>query len=146
MHRVRMAVRENRLESLALTPDDYVDAIESPGGGWVIVDDDLIVAFAVGNSETGNIWALFVDPRHECRGHGRRLHDTMLEWLEAQGLQRLWLTTEPGTRAERFYVAAGWRPVRRTSSGEILFERIRKAGSWSRVQAVEDRSVEEPTS
>ena len=141
-----MAVQENRLESLVLTTDDYAAAIESPGRGWVIEDDDMIVAFAVGNAETGNIWALFVDPGHDHRGHGRRLHDTMVEWLEAQGIQRLWLTTEPGTRAERFYVAAGWRPVRRTSSGEILFERIRNAGDGSTVRADRDWSVEERTS
>jgi GNAT superfamily N-acetyltransferase len=65
------------------------------------------VAFAIGNATYGNIWALFVDPAHERRGHGRRLHDAMVAWLWSQGLRKLWLTTEPGTRAERFYTEAG---------------------------------------
>lgn len=110
MHRVRMAVRENRLADPGrITEADYVDAIELTGRGWVIEEDGGIVAFAVGNAETGNIWALFVDPAHEGRGHGRRLHDAMVEWLGSRGLRRLWLTTTPGTRAAAFYRAKGWR-------------------------------------
>ncbi|HEY6513856.1 MAG TPA: GNAT family N-acetyltransferase, partial [Burkholderiaceae bacterium] len=69
-----------------------------------------------------NIWALFVEAGHERLGYGRRLHDTMLAWLWSQGLQRLWLSTGPGTRAEGFYRAAGWRAVGVTPHGEIRFE------------------------
>jgi uncharacterized membrane protein len=58
-----------------------------------------VVAFAVANATSGNIWALFVHPDHERRGYGRLLHDTMVSWLWATGLERLLLTTEPGTRA-----------------------------------------------
>lgn len=127
MHRVRMAVRENRLVSIVLTDEHYVAALELPGRGWVVEDDGAIVAFATGNSESGNIWALFVSPEHEGRGHGRRLHDTMVEWLFAQGCPRLWLTTAPGTRAERFYAVAGWRSAGNAGNNEILFERFRPA-------------------
>ena len=107
MHRVRLAVRENRLAS-AVTEADYVPAIEETGRGWVIEEGGEIVAFAVGNARTGNIWALFVDPAHERRGYGRRLHDAMVEWLFSTGLTRLNLATQPGTRAQGFYEAAGW--------------------------------------
>ena len=74
MHDIRMAVRENRLISTILTEADYVDAIESTGRGWVSVAQDTVVGFAVGNALNGNIWALFVHPDHQARGHGRRLH------------------------------------------------------------------------
>src|SRR5687768_15326914 len=106
MHRVRMAVRENRLTPGAIGEDEYVREIEITGRGWVVVDDGEIVGFAIGNRDTGNIWALFVDPGHEGRDHGRRLHAAMVEWLFAQGLPRLRLSTEPGTRAQKFYEAA----------------------------------------
>ena len=122
MHRVRLAVRENRLSSPdRISEADYVAEIEPPGRGWVIEVEGDIVAFAIGNSSDGNIWALFVDPGHEGRGHGRRLHDTMVEWLEAQGLARLSLTTAPGTRAQRFYETAGWRCTGPVASGELRF-------------------------
>jgi ribosomal protein S18 acetylase RimI-like enzyme len=122
MHRVRLLVRENRLTSGRITEADYAPAIETTGRGWVAEQDGRIVGFAVGDARDGNIWALFVEPGCERRGHGRRLHDAMVAWLFARGLERLWLGTEPGTRAERFYRAAGWRFVRRLENGEALYE------------------------
>jgi GNAT superfamily N-acetyltransferase len=122
MHGVRSSVHENRLVSTAISADDYVAAIEQTGRGWVIEVDGRIVAFAIGNLQTGNVWALFVDPDYEGRGYGRRLHDTMVGWLWSQGLQRLWLTTSPNTRAERFYRSAGWMDAGQTEHGEISLE------------------------
>lgn len=123
IQRVRHSVRENRLTSGVITDEDVIDAIERTGRGWVVELDRRIVGFAVGNADTGNIWALFVEPGHEGCGHGRRLHDAMVDWLWSRGLQRLWLATEPNTRAQRFYEAAGWRNAGPLPSGEILFER-----------------------
>lgn len=125
MHRVRMSVRENRLVSMQLSEHDYVVAIEQTGRGWVVESQGNIVAFAIGDAVAGSIWALFVEPGHEGKGFGRRLHDMMIAWLWDQGHERLWLTTDPGTRAEHFYEAAGWRRVGPGSRGEIRFELAR---------------------
>ena len=122
MHRVRMSVRENRLRTRTITEADYVPVMEVNGRGWVIEESGEVVGFAVGDKRDGNIWALFVHPDHEGRGYGRQLHDAMVAWLWMQGLERLWLTTQPGTRAEAFYQAAGWRPAGRTDRGELRFE------------------------
>lgn len=119
-----MSVHENRLVSTVITEADTIHAIEALGRGWVVEVQGQIVAFAIGNAETGNIWALFVHPDHEARGYGRQLHDTMIDWLWSQGLKRLWLSTEPGTRAQRFYQKAGWLPAGRTDAGEVRFERF----------------------
>ena len=123
MHRVRLAVRENPLPSGRVREADYLPYLESHGRGWVVEADGAVVAFAVGDARDGNIWALFVAPGHEGRGYGRRLHDVMVDWLAAQGCPTLWLGTAPGTRAERFYEAAGWRRCGPTPSGELRFER-----------------------
>ncbi len=123
MQRIRHAVRENRLVSTTISDDQVREAIEKTGRGWVIESEGEVVAFAVGNAANGNIWALFVHPDHERRGYGRLLHDTMMEWLFSRGLERLWLTTEPGTRAQRFYEAAGWERIGLTASGELRYER-----------------------
>ncbi|HVS08434.1 MAG TPA: GNAT family N-acetyltransferase [Planctomycetota bacterium] len=129
MHRVRMSVQENRLVSKVLSERDYVGAIETEGRGWVVEWQGAIVAFAVANSRNGSIWALFVEPSHEAKGHGRRLHDVMVAWLWDQGHDRLWLTTEPGTRAQRFYERAGWRCVGPTARRELRYELSRLGGS-----------------
>jgi GNAT superfamily N-acetyltransferase len=127
MHRVRLSVTENRLTSVPLHPADYVAAIEQTGRGWVIDCQGEIVAFAVGDATSGSVWALFVHPDHERRGHGRRLHDTMIEWLFAGRLDCVRLTTEPGTRAERFYRAAGWQSDGLTERGELMMVNVRPA-------------------
>ena len=119
MHRVRLAVRENRLVSAVLTREDYEDALTPPGRGWVIESAGRIVGFATIDGATGHVWALFVDPAHEGRGYGRRLLDTAVAWARAQGASRCDLTTEPDTRAARFYAAAGWVVVGRTESGDL---------------------------
>lgn len=126
MHAVRLAVRENRLVHSRVVEADYVGAIAPPGRGWVVAARGETVGFAVANAATGNIWALFVHPAHEGRGYGRRLHDTMVEWLWSSGCDSLWLTTEPGTRAERFYRAAGWTYAGASERGEARFE-LRRA-------------------
>ena len=122
IQRVRRAVRENRLVSMVIPDQDVRAAIEDSGRGWVVESGGKIVAFAVGNARSGNIWALFVDPDHERRGYGRHLHDMMIDWLWSQGLDLLWLTTEPGTRAQGFYESAGWRRAGLTDSGEMRYE------------------------
>ena len=131
MHRVRMSVQENRLISTRLSDDDYAAAVEESGRGWVIELGESVVAFAVGNAVNGSIWALFVDPAHEGRGYGRWLHDVMVTWLWEQGHDQLWLTTEPGTRAERFYREAGWECAGAAASGEVRFE-LKKPTTASR--------------
>lgn len=122
IQRVRQSVRENRLISTAISDDNVREALERTGRGWVIELEGEIVAFAIGKATDGNIWALFVHPDYERRGYGRILHDTMVEWLMAQGLRRLWLTTEPGTRAQRFYEAAGWQLVGSADHGDLRYE------------------------
>jgi GNAT superfamily N-acetyltransferase len=132
MHRVRMSVNENRLVSMQLTEAHYVDAIESRGRGWVVEVEGAIVAFAIGDTTDASIWALFVDPSFEGCGFGRQLHDEMVSWLWQQGHERLWLTTDPGTRAQRFYAAAGWQPVGPGARGEVRLELYRPGSQGAR--------------
>ena len=126
MHRVRLAVRENRLSDPGrITAADYRAALETLGRGWVIEAQGQIVAFAIAYA-SGSLWALFVDPAHEGRGHGRALHAAMVEWLWSLGLRRLWLTTAPGSRAEGFYSRLGWQACGRVD-GDLRMELPREA-------------------
>jgi N-acetylglutamate synthase-like GNAT family acetyltransferase len=125
IQQVRGAVRENRLVSRVITDDEVRAAIEDTGRGWVVESAGNVVGFAIANASDGNIWALFVHPDHERRGHGRRLHDTMVEWAWARGLEHLWLTTAMGTRAQSFYEAAGWRRVPHADGAEARYELTR---------------------
>ncbi len=127
MHAVRCAVRENRLSRPdRITSADYRAMLERDGRGWVAEVDGRIVGFAVADLCRFNVWALFVDPEHERRGVGRVLHDVMMEWFfEQPGVEGVWLTTAPGTRAEKFYERAGWRNHGLDVHGETRFEMSR---------------------
>jgi GNAT superfamily N-acetyltransferase len=122
IQRVRTSVKENRLVSTIITDEDVRIAIEETGRGWVVEEEGEVAGFAIGSVTTGNLWALFVRPASEGRGYGRQLHDAVVNWLFDAGLDRLWLTTEPGTRAQRFYDAAGWTLVGTTAQGELRYE------------------------
>ncbi len=123
--RIRASVKENVLRSTVLTEQHYRDALECEGHGFVAEQDGAIIGFTLGNGATGNVWALFLDPHHEGHGHGRRLLDALVAWFWARGLDTLWLTTSPRTRAERFYHAAVWQQVTATPGGELRFELYR---------------------
>ena len=123
MHRIRMAVQENRLKDPSrVRYDDYQRMLEADGRGWVCEEEGVIVGFGVADHTRRNIWALFVAPGYERREMGRSLLKVMVEWLFEMGSEPIWLTTEPGTRAERFYVTAGWCSLGAEASGEVRFE------------------------
>ncbi len=123
MHAIRVAVRENVLRDHSkVTPSDYLAMLEARGRGWVYERNGGIVGFGIAEQLSRNIWALFVAPGFEGQGIGGTLLRTMVDWLRSQGPGSIWLTTEAGTRAERFYRSAGWREVGLTESGEIRFE------------------------
>lgn len=123
LHGIRTAVRENALFNPAgITSDQYRDMLEVRGRGWICEIEHRPVGFAIGDLRECNIWALFVQPGFEGRGIGRALHDVMVEWMFARGAGRLWLSTDPGTRAERFYVKAGWKHAGLTEQGEARYE------------------------
>lgn len=120
--RVRYAVSENTLQPGRLTSEDVRREIEDTGRGWVIEVAGRIVAFAIGNARTGNIWALFVQPDAQGHGYGSRLHDEMIAWLREQQAPTLWLTTGGTTRAAGFYERRGWRRVGVASDGDTRYE------------------------
>jgi len=125
MHRIRMAVKENVLNTLVLTEDDYIPEIEETGRGWVIEEQNKIVAFGVANKQTSSIWALFVEPSSEGQGFGQCLLNQMIDWLWEQGITRIHLSSEPGTRAEQFYLKAGWIGKELDQHGDRQFELTR---------------------
>jgi GNAT superfamily N-acetyltransferase len=118
---IRGAVRENRLSDPSrVTLADYVRQIEH-GPTYVWDDAGLIKGMSAGDPRDGSIWALFVDPAFEGQGIGRALIRAACGSLAAAGHRVARLSTDPGTRAERFYLRNGWRPDGCTDKGEVVF-------------------------
>ena len=107
---VRNAVKENRLSNPDIIPDALVhEFLFERGIGWVAVIGTRIAGFAIVDFHEQNVWALFVDPVDENKGIGKKLLQVMLEYYFRQSHATLWLSTAPGTRAEKFYEMQGWK-------------------------------------
>ena len=121
---IRFAVQENRLgDPTRVTDADYAWFEEHPGI-WVWEEGGRILGFSAADTRDGTIWALFVDPACERRGVGRALFATACNTLGRAGHRTALLTTDAGTRAERFYRAAGWKVIGTSTRGELIFHTV----------------------
>lgn len=126
MHEIRIAVRENRLsDPLRLRPEDYRRRLAPEGTGFIAEADGRMIGFAIADVDRRRVWALFVDPLFEGQGAGRLLHDALVGAMFAGGAGELALSTDAGTRAERFYRTAGWEPTGETSGREVGYRLTR---------------------
>lgn len=124
---VRFSVRENLLtpEQLAqrgITNASVAASFLTDAKGWVAVHRDEIGAFSIADRKEGSLFALFVLPRYQGQGIGTRLLDLALQWLWDNDVQRVWLTTAPGSSAVRFYERRGWQYVGPDLYGDIRLE------------------------
>jgi GNAT superfamily N-acetyltransferase len=118
---IRGSVRENRLSDPSrVTLADYTWHINhAPIHIWE--DEGLLKGMSAGDPRDGSIWALFVDPAYEGRGIGQALILAACRSIAAAGHRVAKLSTEPGTRAERFYLRNGWLARGYTERGEAIF-------------------------
>ena len=123
MQIVRNSVKENMLSDPALVPDkDVEEYMTKRGKGWVCEIEDIVVGFAIIDLIENNVWALFLLPEFEARGIGKKLHQIMMDWYFVHTKEKVWLGTEPRSRAEKFYRMQGWKEVGVHGKGEIKFE------------------------
>lgn len=119
---IRHDVTENTLAAPLRASDAEVASWYSDQAIFLVSEASGEVAgFACASHQTGYVWALFVDPAREGRGHGRALLDAALAELVRFGHRQSCLTTVAGTRAERFYRRHGWQDMDQALDGQILF-------------------------
>ena len=104
-----------------VTPAGVAASFATDAKGWVAVQRDEIVAFAIAHRAVAKVDALFVLQSHERHGIGSRLLDLALAWLAENGIVRARLTTGPDTTAADLYRRRGWENVGIMSNGEIRF-------------------------
>lgn len=119
---VRLSVRENVLsDPNRITPEMYRKYLCETGKGWLCEVDGEVVGFSVASLKDASIWALFVKPGYEGRGIGRRLLHLATGWLFDMGTSRIVLSTEVGTRADRWYERQGWKRGQIRPDGEVWY-------------------------
>lgn len=105
-------LRMDDLIRLGITEQTVIEKLRGSYKGWLCELESQIVGFAIGDSETGEMWVIAMLPRYEGRGIGRRLLGLVTDWL-FESRDELWLTTEdnPQNRAYKLYTMAGWTKV-----------------------------------
>ena len=121
---VRTAVKENHLSEAQLaergiTPDTVVYSLATGMAGWVAEEGGRTVGFSLADPVIGGIFALFVLPAYEGRGHGTRLLEAAVAWLRERGHGEIMLDTGLRSSAVTFYQRRGWRRVEVLPSGEV---------------------------
>jgi GNAT superfamily N-acetyltransferase len=124
MHRVRNSVRENRLSGPARITEASYRPYVAAGSAWVAAAGKDVLGFALLDGPAERVEALFVHPGAEGIGIGFALHRQMLAWAKDQGIRCLHLSTEIGTRAERFYARRGWVRAGSAPNGEVYMELV----------------------
>jgi GNAT superfamily N-acetyltransferase len=124
---VRTSVTENaltlaQLAARGITNETVAASFRKEAKGWVALRDGKVVGFSIGDRASGSIFALFVLPSHERQGIGARLFDLAVSWLRQNGVQRPWLTTDPQSKAARFYERRGWVAAGRSERGDTRYE------------------------
>ena len=118
---IRFAVKENILRDRSRVTYDMITwFIENPGI-WLWEEDGRILGFSAADTRDSTIWALFMDSAHEGRGIGRKLLAKACEVPRQAGHRSASLTTQPGSRADRFYQRAGWKAIGTSERGERIF-------------------------
>jgi GNAT superfamily N-acetyltransferase len=122
---IRFAVRENRPANAAVIAviAKLVDWLFDNSTIWAWDEDGAVQGFSAADPRDGSICALFVHPFYERRGIGRALLPLACDVLKQSGHATAVLTTEAGTRAERFYRTDGWTEVGRKEDGQIIFQK-----------------------
>jgi GNAT superfamily N-acetyltransferase len=118
---IRSSVHENILSNPAIVTEDDYRWFIAEELLWVWDDNDIVRGFTAGDTRTGWIWALFVDPDSEGNGIAQALFPYACQSLKDAGHRTASLSTETGTRAEKFYMKAGWTKGEVNEKNEVLF-------------------------
>ena len=129
MFDIRTSVRENaitfqQLQELSISEASVSTMINSHGRGWVAEESGQVVGFCIADRRDGSIFALYVRPENERRGHGSALLEAAVKYLQACGCTTVWLTVGQGTHAHQFYLRHGWIRTGTVENGDARLEKL----------------------
>ena len=126
MAEIRLSVKENALSDVSLiTPQMYQDYLDKLGRGWVCECNGEIVGFSNADKQDHSIWALFIKPEFEGMGAAKGLIKLATDWLFEIGAEKIILSTESNTRADRFYKDQGWVRGEMKDEYEVVYTLLR---------------------
>lgn len=117
---LRDGAGEDALSDPALAGDTVLRDLLAAGAVTVWDEAGDIAGFA---AIDGAVIHLLVDPAQRNRGVGRALLAWACERLRDTGHDDATVTLPPGGRAERHYLAAGWRVGEKSAAGGVVLKK-----------------------
>jgi GNAT superfamily N-acetyltransferase len=115
---IRISTTENHfsmedLAEIGITPESVSQWLDGTIKGWLCEISNKSVAFAMGDSATGEVLVIAIFPEYEKRGIGKKLMIQLQDWLWSFDHKELWLWSNPddAVRAHGFYRNLGWHPT-----------------------------------
>jgi GNAT superfamily N-acetyltransferase len=108
------ALDKDTLEAIGVTEENWAPKMhDGIYVGFVAEDQNEVVAFCFGDTQTGEVMVLAVLPGFEGTGVGRKLLSLIVDKLLSSGFSELWLaaSADPKIRAHGFYRHLGWQPT-----------------------------------
>lgn len=126
---IRTSVQQNHLSreqltELGITPLTLTEALNQSPCAWIVEIDGVAAGFSMVDSETGEVFALFVRPEFEGRGVGKLL----LQAAESKLFKShdlIWLVTDKNeqVRANGFYQRLGWYLAEQVDDRDARYEK-----------------------
>ncbi|MCU4674669.1 GNAT family N-acetyltransferase [Catenovulum sp. 2E275] len=99
----------------------YQQYLTKYGKGWVYTDNNGICGYVIGSKKESTIWALFIAPEYQGKGIGKALLKTATNWLNENGIQKIYLSTAVNSKAEHFYQHLGWHRGIPLETGQVTY-------------------------
>lgn len=125
---IRFSVHENLVHGHQiqyLQREQALDDIRQ-GGGWICKKNNDCVGYGLGIFiPEPLIGGLFVKPDYHHKGIGSHLLSLVTTWFFEQDTAEISLTTDAGSKAERFYRQRGWQPAGVDEFGQLILKKYR---------------------
>lgn len=116
---IRGLTRDNPLDrailiAIGVTEEAWSSKLENGNYvGVVAEDNDEIIGYCFGDTQTGEVLVLALLPEYEGVGLGSNLLSQIMKKLFSAGHSELWLAASPNPqiRAHGFYRHIGWQPT-----------------------------------
>jgi len=123
------AISKETLVAIGVTDENWAPKVENGiYSGFVAEDQDKVVAYCFGDTQTGEVMVLAVLPSYEGSGVGRKLLSLIVDKLLSNGFSELWLAAspDPKIRAHGFYRHLYWQPTQTfDDNGDEILKYIR---------------------
>lgn len=121
-NRIRNQHTDNALPSkISISENCYINYLTKYGKGWVAIQNNLIIGYIICSKKESSIWALFVDQQYHRQGIGSSLLAQAIQWLNQNGINKIYLSTGQNTQAEQFYQKHGWQKGDLLNNGQVTY-------------------------